>query len=70
MIAPETIPIRLIIACTVVNVLVVTDLWLKKPLDLSWLHQVKPHVFGHLPGGQRQPVKNAADMPSTNQSQG
>src|SRR5207302_2784235 len=27
----------------------VKSLWLNEPLALSWLHQVRPHVFGHLP---------------------
>jgi len=38
---------------------VVRDLWSKAPatqsLRLHWQHQVKPHVFGHLPRGARQP---------------
>ena len=25
-------------------------LWAKAPVAQSWHHQVKPHVFGHLPG--------------------
>ena len=24
----------------------------KEPAVISWLHQVKPHVFGHMPVGQ------------------
>ena len=28
-------------------------LWLKEPLGLSWFHQVRPHVFGYLPKGER-----------------
>ena len=24
----------------------------KEPAVISWLHQVKPHVFGHMPSGQ------------------
>ncbi|MDW5316008.1 XapX domain-containing protein [Rhizobium sp. PL01] len=26
-------------------------LWNREPAAISWLHQVKPHVFGHLPKG-------------------
>jgi XapX domain-containing protein len=26
-------------------------LWNREPAAMSWLHQVKPHVFGHLPKG-------------------
>jgi XapX domain-containing protein len=28
------------------------NIWLKEPLLVSWVHQVKPHVFGHLPEGK------------------
>lgn len=27
------------------------NLWNREPAAMSWLHQVKPHVFGHLPKG-------------------
>ena len=27
--------------------------WQKEPPTQSWLHQVRPHVFGHLPQGGR-----------------
>lgn len=30
----------------------VKGLWLKEPAAQSWLDQVKPHMFGHLPRGQ------------------
>ena len=29
------------------------NIWLKEPLLVSWVHHVKPHVFGHLPEGKR-----------------
>jgi XapX domain-containing protein len=38
----------------------VRSVWLKEPMALSWLHQVRPHVFGHLPRGQRPPGEGAA----------
>jgi XapX domain-containing protein len=41
----------------------VRSLWRSEPLALSWLHQVKPHVFGHLPGSRRQPTKDADGPP-------
>jgi XapX domain-containing protein len=25
--------------------------WAREPTAVSWLHQVKPHMFGHLPKG-------------------
>lgn len=28
-------------------------LWAKEPTKQSWHQQVKPHVFGHLPGGAK-----------------
>jgi len=31
---------------------VLKSLWLKAPAAQSWLDQVKPHMFGHLPKGQ------------------
>jgi XapX domain-containing protein len=27
------------------------SIWAREPAALSWLHQVKPHMFGHLPQG-------------------
>lgn len=30
----------------------VRSFWTKAPAAQSWEHQVKPHVFGHLPGGK------------------
>jgi XapX domain-containing protein len=42
--------------------------WLREPIALSWLQQVKPHVFGHLPKGQ-QPFRQAAQERSTDGSQ-
>jgi len=30
----------------------VKGLWLQAPAAQSWLDQVKPHMFGHLPKGQ------------------
>lgn len=27
------------------------SVWAREPAALSWLHQVKPHMFGHLPKG-------------------
>ena len=29
-------------------------LWNKEPAAVSWLTQIKPHMFGHLPRGERQ----------------
>lgn len=43
------------------------SLWFGEPLALSWLHQVRPHVFGHLPKGQapREEIDRSAFEPGT-----
>ncbi len=33
------------------------SIWTREPAALSWLHQVKPHMFGHLPKGGLTEVK-------------
>lgn len=33
----------------------VRGLLAREPTKQSWQHQVKPHVFGHLPGGAKPP---------------
>jgi len=33
----------------------VKNMWRSEPAALSWLHQVRPHVFGHLPRGGLPP---------------
>jgi XapX domain-containing protein len=30
----------------------VKGLWRKEPVAVSWLQQVRPHMFGHLPNGK------------------
>ncbi|CDM62550.1 MULTISPECIES: XapX domain-containing protein [Rhizobium] len=35
-------------------------LWNNEPAAVSWLNQVKPHVFGHLPKGDNGATKAAA----------
>jgi XapX domain-containing protein len=41
------------------------SLWLKEPAAQSWLGQIKPHMFGHLPKGEMSPrqvsTKSASD---------
>jgi XapX domain-containing protein len=39
---------------------IVKSLWRSEPMALSWFHQVQPHVFGHLPKGQRPPDQTVA----------
>lgn len=31
----------------------IRHLWNREPVAVSWLHQVKPHMFGHLPKATR-----------------
>lgn len=42
-------------------------LWRKEPAALSWLHEVKPHMFGHLPKGAKPPVEARSTMPRTDE---
>lgn len=35
-------------------------LWAKEPAAISWLNQVKPHMFGHLPKGNSNGIDIAA----------
>jgi XapX domain-containing protein len=43
---------------------VVKSVWLKEPLALSWLHQVRPHVFGCLAKGQRPTGRSVGEASS------
>lgn len=45
----------------------VKGLWQSTPIAHSWLHQVRPHMFGHLPKGQQADAKPAPvpSRPST-----
>jgi XapX domain-containing protein len=35
---------------------IVKGFWRQAPAAQSWLDQVKPHMFGHLPKGERSPA--------------
>ncbi|PZU88158.1 MAG: hypothetical protein DI527_17675 [Chelatococcus sp.] len=37
-------------------------LWSKEPAAQSWRHQVKPHVFGHLPRGAKPDQTASAEQ--------
>jgi XapX domain-containing protein len=37
----------------------VKSFWQKEPPTQSWSHQVRPHVFGHLPEGARSSQQTA-----------
>ena len=30
----------------------ISQIWRNEPLVLSWIHQIRPHVFGRLPEGK------------------
>jgi XapX domain-containing protein len=46
------------------------SIWAREPAALSWVQQVKPHMFGHLPkGGQTiAKVASPADDPASGES--
>lgn len=48
----------------------IKSLWSKEPAVISWLHQVKPHMFGHLPKGGKPPISGAraAQTPSAGEA--
>lgn len=37
-------------------------LWSREPTAVSWLHQVKPHMFGHLPKGGLDGARTASQI--------
>lgn len=39
----------------------VRGLWSREPAAQSWLNQVKPHMFGHLPKGASRPAAARGD---------
>lgn len=41
------------------------NLWSREPAAVSWLHQIKPHVFGHLPRGGPIAVKATSPYDET-----
>ncbi len=40
-------------------------LWSKEPAAVSWLNQVKPHIFGHMPKGGTKSVEIALQAEDT-----
>jgi XapX domain-containing protein len=44
------------------------SIWAREPAAVSWLHQVKPHMFGHLPKGGSNVVE--ATSPGEDQTSG
>jgi XapX domain-containing protein len=45
------------------------NLWSREPAAVSWLHQIKPHMFGHLPKGGLD-AKRVAGQSDTNKTAG
>jgi XapX domain-containing protein len=44
-------------------------LWSREPAAVSWLHQIKPHMFGHLPtGGDRIDLAHQAEVKAEERS--
>jgi XapX domain-containing protein len=47
----------------------VKSLWGREPTAVSWLHQVRPHMFGHLPKGG-QPLPDGLAGPPPDRAEG
>ncbi|MES0099865.1 XapX domain-containing protein [Mesorhizobium sp. M0019] len=47
----------------------IKNMWRSEPAALSWLHQVRPHVFGHLPQGGL-PSESAGSQRADTSAQG
>ncbi|MGB8289633.1 DUF1427 family protein [Rhizobium ruizarguesonis] len=47
----------------------VKNLWRSEPAALSWLHQVRPHVLGHMPKGGL-PIEAPETQPADKSEQG
>lgn len=46
------------------------SLWSKEPAAVSWIHQIKPHVFGHMPKGTGERAIVADGQQTTEQETG
>jgi len=40
----------------------------KEPAAVSWMNQIKPHMFGHMPKGAPPAVKDAEATPARDRS--
>ncbi len=40
-------------------------IWSKEPAAISWIHQIKPHMFGHLPKGNERTADLATRQTSS-----
>ncbi len=40
-------------------------IWGKEPAAISWIHQIKPHMFGHLPKGNERTADLATRQTSS-----
>ncbi|TNM63849.1 XapX domain-containing protein [Aliirhizobium smilacinae] len=45
-------------------------LWSKEPAAISWINQIKPHMFGHLPKGGQNTADLAAGSKSSAEEKG
>jgi XapX domain-containing protein len=43
---------------------VVKQMWAKEPVAVSWLNQIKPHMFGHMPKATPSPEAELATKPA------
>lgn len=46
------------------------SVWSREPAAMSWLQQIKPHVFGHLPQGARGAGTTSVAEPATTKKSG
>lgn len=40
-------------------------IWSKEPAAISWIHQIKPHMFGHMPKGNERTADIAGRQTSS-----
>ena len=45
-------------------------LWSKEPAAVSWLQQIKPHMFGHMPRGNDRAVELARNPAAIEREEG
>jgi XapX domain-containing protein len=43
---------------------VVKQMWAKEPVAVSWLNQIKPHMFGHMPKAMPSPEAELTTKPA------
>jgi len=44
------------------------SLWSKEPAAVSWINQIKPHMFGHMPKGNNADIAANKSAPAKTES--